>query len=410
MKKRSLLTLFACAFLLLGNLSVWGASHLTDGRWRGEFLANGQQFPFVLEVKASGSDSTTVSLLNGQERVPLKGLKYVNDTVFVPIDSYDAVLKGTIRNNVFEGRFVKLFIDNDPGIPFVAKKTAEPRFPKVAISTQTKAEGRWDVQFISQDGQVSKNVGVFEQRNDTVTGSILTSSGDLRYLEGAFTADGFELSAFAGLSPYLLKVKFEGNDNFSGEFFTTRGVTRLIGVRNNAAKLDDPYSLTLLRDGYQRLSFSLPNVEGNPVSINDSRYKGKVVVVSILGSWCPNCLDEMKFLVPWYKQNKHRGVEIIGLAFERKDDPAYAKRVLSQLKERYGVEYEILFGGKVGEDATTKVLPEITKVISYPTTIFIDKEGVVSKIHTGFNGPATGSFYEEFKEDFENTISDLLKK
>ena len=42
------------------------------------------------------------------------------------------------------------------------------------------------------------------------------------------------------------------------------------------------------------------------VSLQDERYKGKVVIVSILGSWCPNCLDEAEFLAPWYKANKQR--------------------------------------------------------------------------------------------------------
>jgi thiol-disulfide isomerase/thioredoxin len=167
---------------------------------------------------------------------------------------------------------------------------------------------------------------------------------------------------------------------------------------------------SVLKTGNSKLDFSLPDIDGKKVSINDAEYKGKVVVVSILGSWCPNCLDEMKYLVPWHKENKKRGVEIIGLAFERKEDPAYAKRVLSQLRDRSGVEYKILFGGKVGEEATSKVLPQLSKIISYPTLIFIDKKGNVNKIHTGFNGPATGKFYEEFKEEFNRTIDELLKK
>jgi thiol-disulfide isomerase/thioredoxin len=142
------------------------------------------------------------------------------------------------------------------------------------------------------------------------------------------------------------------------------------------------------------------------VSLTDEKYRGKVVVVSILGSWCPNCLDEMSFLSPWYKANKERGVEVVGLAFERKTEPAYVQKVLSNLINKHQTTYDILVAGKIGDDK--KVLPEIDGLKSYPTTIFIDKKGNVRKIHTGFNDPATGLFYDEFKSEFNKLVDELL--
>jgi peroxiredoxin len=269
-------------------------------------------------------------------------------------------------------------------------------------------DGKWDVLFVGEKGDTTHNVGIFKTTNRIVTGSVLTNSGDMRFLEGAYTATGVQLSAFAGLSPYLLELNLEGNDRFEGTFFTARGKTKLIGMRNSKAGLADPYTLTKLKPGSETLSFKLPNISGQTVSLSDERYKNKVVIISILGSWCPNCLDEMKYLAPWYKANKARGVEIIGLSFERKDDIAYAKAAIARLKVKYGAEYEILFAGKVGEEATAKALPEVEKVNSYPTTIFIDKKGKVRKIYTGYNGPATGLFYEEFKKEFNDLMNDLL--
>ena len=303
---------------------------------------------------------------------------------------------------------MKQYIEGDEGVPFLALRTDAPRFEKVASPVSTSISGKWDIQFISEKGDTTHNVGIFNQNNDILTGSILTNAGDLRYLEGALTTDGFQFSAFAGLSPYLIKGKFEGNDNFTGEFFTTRGVTKLIGKRNAEAALADPYSLAYMKKGFERLDFTFPDIEGKKVSLSDPKFKDKVVIVSILGSWCPNCLDEMEYLSPWYKENKDRGVEIIGLAFERKDDPEYVKTVLSRLVKRYDTTYDILFAGKLGDDATAKALPQVSKIMGYPTTIFIDKKGKVRKIHTGFNGPATGLFYEEFKQDFNKVVDDLL--
>ncbi len=382
---------------------------LTDGKWRGEFSISDQKFPFVFNVANAASDSVTVYLINGAEQVPLKGVRYSGDTVTIPIEAYDAELIGVIVDGKFDGRFKKLFVEGgDEGIPFIAEKTDAPRFEKAATPTSVSLDGKWDIQFISQKGDTAHNVGIFSQNDDVLTGSILTNAGDLRFLEGTPTADGFQFSAFAGLSPYLIKGTFEGNDSFTGEFYTARGVTKLLGKRNAEAKLADPYSLAYMKKGFDRLDFTFPDIEGNKVSLSDPKFKDKVVIVSILGSWCPNCLDEMEYLSPWYKENKDRGVEIIGLAFERKDDPEYVKTVLSRLVKRYDTTYDILFAGKLGDDATAKALPQVSKIMGYPTTIFIDKKGKVRKIHTGFNGPATGLFYEEFKQDFNKIVDDLL--
>ena len=132
------------------------------------------------------------------------------------------------------------------------------------------------------------------------------------------------------------------------------------------------------------------------------------MVVTILGSWCPNCLDENTFLAQWYKDNKQRGVEIIGLGFERNGDFEAAKKTLTNLKTRLGIQYEILVAGQSGKDNASKALPALNGIASFPTTIFIDKKGNVSKVHSGFSGPATGKFYEEFKKEFNGLIDLLL--
>lgn len=405
---RKYFILGVAGFISLVSCNKAKENKLTDGKWRGEFIVSDQKFPFIFDVVNTVTDSATVYLINGSERVPLNGLHYSGDTVIIPIEAYDARLTGIIKDGKFDGRFVKQYIEGDEGVPFSAVKTDAPRFEKAATPTSASLAGKWDIQFISQKGDTTHNVGIFNQDNDILTGSILTNAGDLRYLEGALTDDGFQFSAFAGLSPYLIKGKFTGNDDFAGEFYTTRGVTKLIGKRNAEAALADPYSLAYMKKGFDRLDFTFPDIEGNKVSLSDPKFKDKVVIVSILGSWCPNCLDEMEYLSPWYKENKDRGVEIIGLAFERKDDPGYVKAVLSRLVDRYDTTYDILFAGELGDDATAKALPQVSKIMGYPTTIFIDKKGKVRKIHTGFNGPATGLFYEEFKQDFNNVVNDLL--
>lgn len=396
----------ASIFMACNNSGNTKQNKLIDGDWYAEFsTTDSTVIPFIFEVENSGIDSlTTVVLKNGEERVPLKGITYKGDTVTIPIEAYDTQLSGIISGDTLKGQLRKLFDDNDTGINFVAIKGTRPRFD-VKGTTAVSLDGKWDIKFINK-ADTSNNVGVFKYTNGIVTGSVLTKSGDLRFLEGVIDKDGFRLSAFAGLSPYLIRGVFSDNDHFTGQFITAKGIQEIIGVRNDNATLENTTNLTGLKDGSKKLGFKLKDLKGNEVSLSDAKYKDKVVVVSILGSWCPNCLDEMTYLVPWYNQNKDRGIEIVGISFERKNDPEYIHKVLGNLEKRYNTTYPILIGGKIGDES--KVLPELTQLKGYPTTIFIDKKGEVREIHTGFNGPATGLFYEEFQKDFNSLINSLL--
>jgi peroxiredoxin len=382
---------------------------LQDGLWRAELsVSHGKKAPFLFEVAGGGADSAVLTLINGEERTPLTGVTYAADSVVIPIEACDAAIKARILGDALEGRFTKNYIENDTGQLFTARRGDAPRFAPSDSLTGVAIDGKWDILFIGEGSDTTRNVGIFRAEGTIVTGSILTSSGDLRFLEGALTAAGVQLSAFAGLSSYLVELDFTGSDALKGALYTARGRTTLAGHRNDRAALADPYSQTKLKRGADRLTFSLPNTDGQEVSLADERYKGKVVIISILGTWCPNCLDEAQYLAQWYRENRERGVEIVGLAFERKDDFGYAKAAISKFKRQHGVEYEVLFAGKAGSESIARVLPEISGFSSYPTTLFIGKKGRVAKIYTGFNGPATGLFYEEWKKDFNQVVDDLL--
>ena len=386
------------------------ACRLTDGLWRGVFHAQDSEIPFIFEVKSADSENFTVTLINGEERVELTGVTYRNDSVIIPVKIYDAVMEAQVNENCMTGRLVKLYSNRPDGrVLFTAQKGVAPRFADNGEKATVSLDGRWEITVPERD--MARQVGVFAQKaNGALTGSILTPTGDYRYLEGTVQADRFYLSAFSGMTPYLIRGQFTGADRFIAEFITPGGISKFEGTRHPDASLPDAYAMTTLKPGYTSLGFRLPDFDGREVSLADPKYSGKVVIVSLLGSWCPNCLDETAFLAPWYIANRVRGVEVVGLAFERKDDIEYARNQLAVFMEQLGVTYDILFAGKVGDEAVEKTLPELTKLMSYPTTIFIDKKGRVRKIHTGFNGPATGNFYEEFKNEFNLTVNELINE
>ena len=401
--------LFALITILITSCKP-GNEPMKEGKWRGVFILPENEIPFLFEVKGKSAANSSVFLINGDDRFELKEIFYDNDSVTIPVDLYDVALKGRLTENTFEGRLIKNTTDKKvSSIPFKANFGDLPRFPDGDAAPSVSLTGTWDINFLSPDNQ-DKTVGNFKQHGGKITGSILTTTGDYRFLEGIVNGKNFFLSTFGGSSPYLVKGEFSNDSTFSGEFINPRRSTRIEGKRNPKAALPDPFTASQLKEGHSTIAFTFPNLQGKAVSLTDPEYKGKVVIVTILGSWCPNCLDENGFLSEWYKTNHQRGVEIIGLGFERKDDFESAKSSLTNLKNRLDIEYEILFAGKSGTESASKALPDLNGISAFPTTIFIDKKGNVRKVHTGFSGPATGKFFEEFKTEFNEVINRLLSE
>jgi thiol-disulfide isomerase/thioredoxin len=147
------------------------------------------------------------------------------------------------------------------------------------------------------------------------------------------------------------------------------------------------------------------------VSIKDSRFKGKVVVIQLMGSWCPNCMDETAFMSEYYDKNKQRGIEMIGLAYEYTTDIKRSRTSLRKFQKRFNVHYPLLITPVTVSDPqrTEKTLPQLTGIKVFPTTLILDRNGKVSEITTDFFGPGTGEYYTKFKEEFERKIDKLVK-
>jgi len=233
----------------------------------------------------------------------------------------------------------------------------------------------------------------------------MSITGDSRFLEGIVRGNEFFLSSFIGSGAGY----YTGTFDAAGQLTGSAGGQPFTATKNTAAALPDPYKLTYLKDGYTSFDLSLPDVNGKKISLKDEKYKNKVVIVTITGTWCPNCIDEAGFLAPWYKKNKNRGVEAIGVHYERKADAAYVKNAIEGFKKRYGIEYDEVFGGLADKKTVAESFPALNTFLSFPTILFIDKKGNVDKIYTGFTGPATGIYYTRFIKEFNEEVSRLLK-
>jgi len=376
---------------------------LTFGTYRGELKVNDtKKLPFIFNVK----DANTLEIYNAEEVITVDEIEYKNDSVYIKLPVFEGLLIAKIKDQTLNGRFV--VEEKGRQQAFTASKN-ESRFDNNA-KAETNITGEWETVF-SPNTEADKYVakGVFKQKDNIVTGTFLTETGDYRYLEGIVDGNQLQLSTFDGAHAFLFTGTVT-DSTINGQFYSgNHWKEPFTAKRNDNYQLASANNLTYLKEGYDTLAFSFPDTDGKQVSLKDDRFKNKVVVVQIMGTWCPNCLDESKFYTQYYNANKDKDIQFVALAFEYAKTEAKAYSFINRLKDRLDINYPILLAqtGSTSKTAANDKLPMLNHVLSYPTSIFIDKTGKVRKIHTGFNGPATGDKYTEFKTEF-NAFMDML--
>ncbi len=395
---------FLSLLVLLLSFRAYSES-LKPGPWRFELKSAHANIPFIIEFhwKKKRLEGT---LFNGKESIPLKDIVYVRDSLFIPIQTYEITLELKQENpNLLRGELIRHNKNPKVKTPVVGKFGEKERFPGDKDKANINLSGKWMLTLNDESGTSTQGVGVFEQKDNYFTGSILTPTGDYRYCEGFISGNEFECASFDGVYNYLLKGILNGKRMDAG--ILSSSVTKIIGFMDSKADLPDAYKQTTLEE--KKFSFKFPDLKSNFVSLSDPQFHNKAVIVQIFGSWCPNCLDEMNYLIPWYKENKKRGVEIVALSFERSLDFNEARKQLIRLKNKKNVPYPLLLAGATSEDKPMNKLPGLKNFISFPTTIFLNKKHEVVKIHAGFSGPSTGDFFEKWKTEFDENVNIILK-
>lgn len=375
------------------------------GVWRGAVkTVSGVEIPFNFELTDTAGKQH-ITILNGAERFNVPEVRTAGDSLFIHMPLFDSEFKAKFSGDNLSGYWIRHLPQRELLLHFVAEKGAS-RFNTVTLP-RYNIEGRWKAIFASDDTTVAE----FKQKGTLLTGTFLTTTGDYRYLEGAVVADSLYLSCFDGGHAFLFKAKItDGHTITGGKFFAGySGTDQWSAVKDANTKLPDAYSLTALKLGYKKIDFTFTDLSGNKVSLSDERFKNKVVILQMMGSWCPNCMDETAYMVNFYKKYHNKGVEVIGLAYERSTDFTSSKNSLERLKKRFDIPYTILITGYTNDKSQpAKSLPMLANFMAFPTTIIIDKKGDVRKIHTGFSGPGTGDHYAEFINEFEKLNDDLL--
>jgi len=346
---------------------------------------------------------------NAAEKIKVDNITVNGDSLIVQMPVFESQFRLQYSNKKLTGVWLKGGAVKTQVIPFTTDPVNK-RF--IASSTATKnISGRWSVTFATnQPNELS--VAELKQTGNTLSGTFLNPTGDYRYLEGIVTKDSLFLSCFDGGHAFLITAKIESVNKISGGTFYSGALYKEAwsGIKDAKAKVTEETVAMYVKPGEEKLHFTFKDLQGKPVSINDDKFKNKVVVIQLMGSWCPNCMDETAFLSDYYNKNKQRGVEIIALAYEYSTDWERSVKSLQKFQQRFNVQYSILNTGVTVTDSlrTEKTLPELTPIKFFPSSVILDKQGKIRKLDTGFNGPATGEHYVIYKKEFEDTINKLL--
>ncbi len=381
---------------------------LAEGVWRAELqVTETEVLPFNFEVTSRDA----LKIFNADEAIMVTDINYSNDTIVFKAPVFEGYIEAVLKNGTLKGNFIKESLDRV--VPFTARFGEETRFELQNQTANADVSGNWETVF-SPNNEADRYIakGIFRQEGQSVTGTFRTTTGDYRYLEGVMDGDTMKLSTFDGAHAFLFTAKVT-DSTMNGMFYSgNHWEEPFVAKRNASYELPDANDLTFLNEGYDTLEFTFPDAEGNQVSLSDDRFKNKVVVVQIMGTWCPNCLDESKYYSEFYDTNAEKDIEFVALAFEYAKTEEKAFQSIKRLKDGIGIQYPILLAqyGTSSKTEAQEKLPMLNHVLSYPTSIFIDKKGKVRKIHTGFNGPATGEKFVEFQEEFTTFISELLEE
>ena len=385
------------------------APAVTMGLYRAVLTLPGGELPVGLDLERDGA-ATVGYLINGPERVKLDEVTVAGAHLEIRMPGYENRLIADAKGDELQGEVVLVKLGgNQQHIPLHARRGQAFRFFETAATDNADVSGRWRITFTADDGKPEAAVGEFTQSHDHVAGTFLAETGDHRYLAGQVKGDELYLSTFDGAHAFLYKATVAADGGIAGDFWV--GLAhheRWSGRRDPKAALPDAYSLTKTRGGAQHFDFAFPDLAGNRVTSQDPAFRGKVLIVALAGSWCPNCHDEAAFLEPLYREYRGKGVEVVSLMFEHFGDFPQAAAATRRFRQHYGIEYTTLIAGISNKDEAAKKLPMLDRVYAFPTTIFLDRKGNVRKIHTGFSGPATGEHYTEFVDEVKATLAQLL--
>ncbi len=405
-------TLFFSAILIL--LSCCSRTTLPEaGAWRAvmtpDSLQPALEIPFNMDILHLADGSVNALIRNAGEEILVTEITVSGDSLVMMLPYFEGSIGARYSPKLMTGVYTHRAGGRSWSIPFEAHHGITDRFPELSEPANGNLEGRWELTMNPGGNNPDRQIAEFRQTGNLLTGTILTVTGDYRFLEGKISGNQVKLSAFDGAHALVISASLSNEGTLENGILCggPSWKTTWRAVRNDTITLPDPTTLTFLKPGYEKLDFAFPDTEGNTISLGDEQFKGSPMIVQIIGSWCPNCMDETRFLAEMHREYRDHGLKIVALCYESGDQAA-SIRAMKRFKTDLGAEYPFLYAGESNKKKASETLPMLNRILSYPTAIYLDRNHDIVKIFTGFSGPGTGDHYLKLTGDMRRLIEEIL--
>lgn len=387
-------------------IGLWLAAQPPSGLWDAVLLIDGRRVDFRLELHLEAGQARA-AILDGERRIWSTSGEFSGARLQLVWDYFDSRLEATWDGAALRGAYQRRTRAGIVRREFTAKPfrpRPEPSDPVVA-----QVAGAWRIQTDAPRGVRVMN-GYFAQSGASVTGTIQRLDGDFGTLEGRVEGRRLTLSHFDGIRATLIEAEVQEDGTLRG---VLDGKTAFTAARvEKAAELGlpeppDPSRYVSVKNPLEPVRFQAVDLDGNPVSSTDARFQGKPMILTIMGSWCPNCHDEAELLNELHRRYRDKGLAVVALGFEYTGESERDRNQLRAFAKRHGTEYTILYAGTTDEGQVQKVLPQMANFGGFPTTLFLDREHRARSVHAGFAGPANAAEHAKLREEYDRLAHEL---
>lgn len=398
-------------FLTLFNANLTLAQHVNSLPYIAEIQLNDRLQIQVTAALTEENLKAPITIYNGKEVYQLSVKQRIGDTIVYQFPAQDAEWRVAFEKDFSEAR--GWWINYNKKIPVRYPvhlyMTLSEMLPK-PDSIFPELSGRWKVLFEPRTPNEEVLVGVFQQEvNGRIFGSFLSETGDYRYLHG-FVANGkLHLQTYTGYWAFVVEADLNGSNEMSGVFYSGgKSSSPFKAIKDETVQLRDESSLTyLVKRDEPVLLKDLMKMNGRKTTL-DLASENQLTLIQIMGTWCPNCLDETNLLKELKAAYGKQGLEIIALGFEVGTDTKKQRSRLKKFAKELQVNYPVYLAGTSSKEAAAAYFPMLNGIMSFPTSILVDQQGKIISIHTGFSGPATGEAYTELVKKYKQEIESAL--
>ena len=426
---KSLLKSAALASVLAaGGASAASQNALpVDGAWDAHLVRGNSDIPFRLDISGAGPTLKGTFYDGFSPYDGTTGASFQDGKLTLNVDHYATTINASFEDGKLVGT-VTTANRGDAG-QYRFEATRHVATAASAVNAPSIA-GTWLIPLAEPSSKGEKAFRlVVEQRGPDVAAAILRIDGDTGSYSGSFKDGKWVLSHFDGGRPGVITLtpKPDGSLDIlqraakaekpaasetayaapaDGRYEPTLTAWRQDSVAaKNLPAPEDFNAHTTARDPNETFTFNFPDVNGKRISNEDPRFKNKVVLAVVTGTWCPNCHDEAQYLVKLDKKYRDKGLAIVALDFEEPEQQASLAREKAFVK-KYGVNYTYLIAGAPAE--MWEKVPQLNHLDTWPATVFIGRDGKVKAVHSGFASPAAGDFHAQLEQEFTSRIETLL--